>query len=163
MKEYFDNLSPREQRIVIVGGVAALILLPYLLFWQPFVDKIATMEKRVGVQRQELIWMREAAREVNELRGADASTNAVRGGQSLLGLIEQTARQAKLGGVLKKVQPDGETGARVWLEEVAFDDMLKWFDSLNARGGVRVVELAVDRQDAIGRVDARVLLELPGA
>jgi general secretion pathway protein M len=163
MKEYFDNLSPREQRIVIVGGIAALILLPYLLFWQPFVDKIAAMEKRIGAQRQELSWMRAASREVDELRGVGGTAGTVRGGQSLLGLIEQTARQAKLGGMLKKVQPDGETGARVWLEDVAFDDMLKWFDSLSAKGGVRVIELAVDRQDAVGRVDARVLLELPGA
>ncbi|KPK39873.1 MAG: hypothetical protein AMJ69_04420 [Gammaproteobacteria bacterium SG8_47] len=162
MKEYFDNLSPREQRIVIAGGVAMLILLLYLLIWQPFVGKIAKMEQQVDVQRQELKWMREAAQEVSALRGAGAGATAARSGQSLLGTIEQTARRAKLGDALKKVQPDGEAGARVWLEDVAFDDMLKWFDSLSTQGGVRVVELSVDRQEAAGRVDARVLLESPG-
>jgi general secretion pathway protein M len=77
----------------------------------------------------------------------------------LLGTIDRTAKAGDLGKSVKRVQPDGQTKARVWLENANFDAMIKWLESLQRQQGIRIVTSVIEKQEEAGIVNARLVLE----
>jgi general secretion pathway protein M len=159
LRHYWDQLQPRERRILAAGGAATVLLLLYAMVWEPFTGKLTQLEASVAAQRTTLAWMQQAA---TEARGARATPSTGTGGRSLLALSDETAKAHRLGEAVKRVQPDGQQTVRVWLEGAAFDDLLRWLDTLSTRHGIRIAALNVERIPATpGRVNARLSLEAP--
>ncbi len=158
MKQWLDRLDPRERRLVIGGGALALVLLIYLLGWLPFSRETARLREVVTEQRALASWMEQAAREARRLRGLQGGAAARRGSHSLLSLADQTARQAGLGGAIKRVEPEGQDKVHIRLEGVAFDDLIRWLEKLQLGRGVHIQSIAIDRRDTPGLVDARLTL-----
>lgn len=155
LRQYWEQLQARERRILSFGGGAAAVLLLYALVWDPFTARIAQLENSVGAQRATLAWMQQAAVEARSLRGSTGS-----GGRSLLALSDETAKAHDLGAAVKRVQPDGQHTVRVWLEGAAFDDLLRWLDTLSGRHGLRIAALNVEHlPNTPGKVNARLTLE----
>lgn len=166
MKAWWDRLIDRE-RLLIGGGTAvALVLILYALAWAPFQAKLNGVRTAVAEQRTQVAWMRHAALEVKRLN-AVPSGNAPRGrdtgGRSLLTLVDQTARAAGLGSAVKRVEPQGSNRLSVRLEQVEFDPMVRWLDLLGRDYAIHTVNAVLDRGSNGGRVNARLVLEGPGA
>ena len=161
MKDWYDNLEPRERRIVIAGAIVLVIALLYLLAWEPWVKKISTLEKSNQANQELLVWMEQSAVEAKQLQAKlKASGPSGRSkGQSLLGTIDRTAKTGKLGKSVKRVQPDGQTRARVWLENASFDSMVSWLEKLQRQQGIRIVTSVIEKQDEPGLVNARLVLQ----
>jgi general secretion pathway protein M len=161
MKDWFDNLDTREKRILIVGAVVLLVALMYLLAWEPFIKKSASLEKSNQENEMLLTWMEQSADEAKELQ-AKLKANGPAGstkGQSLLGIIDKTAKSGNLGKSVKRVQPDGQTKAHVWLENANFNDVIKWLESLQHKQGIHIVTSVIEKQEEAGLVNARLVLE----
>jgi general secretion pathway protein M len=129
----------------------------YALVWDPYVQGVTRLEQEVAEQRALLSWMENAAREVKALRGSGMAARP--GGQSLLTLVDSTARAQGLENALQRVQPEGQNTVRVWLEKASFDDTLRWLDRLTGQQGLRVTGLVVEPLQEAGRVNARITLE----
>ena len=157
LQTWLDSLNPRERRLVIGGGIFLAVFLVYQITWAPFVNGVADMQDKVDKQQQDLIWMQQAADEVRRLQGG-GTRRAVNSG-SLLGLIEKTARQKGLGSSIRKVQPEGQNGVRVWMDKVAFDEVMGWLDDLQAQQGVTISLFSAERTAEEGRVNVRMLAE----
>jgi general secretion pathway protein M len=156
LQQHWEQLQPRERRILLGGAIAALLLLAYALVWMPFTDRLAQLEGSVTSQRSTLAWMQQAGAEVRSLRGTPSAAGNT---QSLLALSDASAKAHRLGEAIKRVQPEGQHTVRVWLEGAVFDDVLRWLDTLAAQHGVRITGLNVERAATPGRVNARVALE----
>lgn len=158
MKEFWLQLKPRERTIVMVGGgfLGAIIL--YLVAIEPLFNSTENLQRQVTEQEQLVDWMRDAAAEVKQL-SASQRPKANMGGQSLLSLVDRTAKAGRLGESVKRVEPDGSTRVRVWLEQAPFDDMVRWLQRLETDYQVRIDSVVVDRDENQGRVNARVIFE----
>ena len=77
-------------------------------------------------------------------------------------MTDSTARAGGLGPALKRIEPEGGDGVRVWLDGVAFDDLVKWLGTLSTSHGVDVVSASLERDEAAGRVNARLTLQAQG-
>jgi len=158
IETWLDGLNPRERRLVIGGGAVLLVFMLYQLTWAPFANGVANMQGKINKQQQDLIWMQQAAEEVRSLQGGSGGRQTVHSG-SLLGLIEKTARQRGLGSSIRKVQPEGQSGVRMWLDKVAFDAVLTWLDELQTKQGVVVTSFTAESINQPGRVNIRMLVE----
>lgn len=159
MKAYWEGLSARDRRILLIGGVILAVLLLYWLIWQPLTERAERLEQSVRAQHADLAWMQAAAERVRGVR-VDRVADPVGGAeQTPLGVIDRTAREGPLAGTVRRVQPEGADSVRVWLEDAPFDDLILWLGALESRHGLRVTSLVVDRQPAEGRVNARLSLE----
>jgi general secretion pathway protein M len=156
MMQYWHNLQAREQRTLLLGGVAALLLLLYSSVLDPFAREVQRLEQGVAANRELLAWMEQAAAQVQVLRGSAGNKRAQ--GQSLLSLVDASAKQNGLGGALKQVKPESG-GVRLRFEEAGFDDMLRWLGRLGTEQGVGVSTLTLERLPTPGRVNATVVLE----
>ena len=141
------------------GGLVLSMILIYFLVWEPWRNNLTHLRQQLVVQRQELVWMLDAAAELKRLTMTKSTVrSAASQNRSLSTLIDQTAKAAGLEGTLKRVEPQGEQRLRIRLEQVGFDKMLLWLSQLEQTYGVQIVSATVQREDS-GRVSARLLLQ----
>ena len=97
------------------------------------------------------------ARSVAQAAGTSAASAS---GESLLVLIDRTAREAGLGNSLRDQSPDQNKALRLRLEGVQFDAMVAWLASLQSQYGVSIEAAAVDGTGP-GIVNASLTLSRP--
>lgn len=157
MRQYWSNLQPRERHTLLGGGIALALILLYALVIDPFHQELKRLQQSVESQEADLAWMQQASVEAKRLRGNNPAARSV-SGQSLMSLIDSSARSTGLAGSIKQIKPEGQ-GVKVRLEQVAFDDMLLWLEQLNVKHRVNVGSLVMERLPQPGRVNASVALE----
>lgn len=161
MKAWLASLEPRERVMVYAAAAVLLLLLAYLLLLRPFHVGYDRLSASVAEQRETVQWMTQSAARVKQLQRSGAAAAGGLGGRSLLSATDAAARSAGLGPSLKKVEPDGSQGVRVWLDDARFDDMVGWLDVMGARYGVDVDTITLERGASPGLVNARMNLQLP--
>jgi general secretion pathway protein M len=162
MMDWFNNLEPRERRTLVIGAGALIVLLIYFLAWEPYRESMGLLENQVQAQRATAQWMEQAAQEARRLRAGAAPTGAAPAGQSLLALVDTSSKRAGLAGAVKRLQPEGDQGVRMWLERASFDALIQWLATMDTRYGITVSSLAIEREDAAGLVNARLTLQGSG-
>lgn len=163
MKDFIANLSDSERRTLIIASIVLALLAGYAFAWSPLMGSVERMRASVEQQRTNVAWMNATAQEAQSLlRARTGAAQAVsRAGQSLLAVVDQTARREKLGPALKRIEPRGQDEVRVRLEDAVFDDMVTWLSALQTRYGVLIDSVAIDRQPSQGRVTANLTLKDP--
>ena len=159
MKEYWANLSDSERRTLSIGGVVLAIVLVYGLVWTPVKNNAEALRQSVQQKEAFVTWMNNAVEEAKALRKSSTSSRQSTGGQSLLAVVDQTARRSKLGPALKRVEPKGTNEVRVRLERAAFDDVVTWLTRLQRERGVGVASVSLDKEESPGRVSATLTLK----
>jgi general secretion pathway protein M len=108
--------------------------------------------------------MRRAAEDVKQLNNKTDKNpnNTPARDESLLVFVDRTARSAGLGPAVKRVEPQGVNQLQMRLEQVSFDQMLRWLGNLEQEHGITLINAVVDRQTESGRVDARLVLQGSG-
>lgn len=157
MKNWFTGLSIRERRSVAVAALVLLILLVYIFVWEPLSNQRAQLQTSLQAQRHTYAWMQQAAAEIRQLSGQAADVKKHSG--SLLGTINSTAKPLLHGAILKRVEEDRQRGVRVWIEEVAFDDLILWLGQIEQEYGIHVSSLVSERHATAGRVNVRLILQ----
>lgn len=159
MKAWFAGLEANERRLLLIAAPLVFVMLLYVGIWEPLANKVDSLRLSTAEQTSLLAWMRGAAQEVKQLRGRSTQPAKPPSGQSLLTLVDRTAKTAQLGPALKRVQPDGEQKVRVWLESASFDDVVRWLSLLETRHGVHVESSVFQALEVTGRVDVRLVFE----
>jgi len=160
MKAWFMQLAAREQRMVIAGAVLLTIFLLYLLAWEPLIQHRQELRKTVKEQQALVEWMQQASREAEQLRAVNSgAASKLPAGQSLLAVVDQSAKSSGLGAAMKRVEPEGQDIARVWFEQAKFDELMQWLEGMQLNFGIGVVSIVLERQDQPGLINARVTLQ----
>jgi len=150
LKTWFASLSAREQKVVSVGGAAALIALLYFTIWAPLHSSVETHRTALTSEKNTLVWVQSQAQRAEILR-ASSGRQAFTG--SLTQLVNQTTRSANI--PVARMQPQGDD-LQVSIDQVAFNDLLKWLNVLEQRGVV-VILSDVSEVDTQGFVQVRRL------
>ena len=154
-----NHLPPRERIAVLCAVGAACILLIYLAVFMPLHQAVDARAARVAHKQQDLIWLRSIAGQVQALgalQGAAGPSN-----ESLVVLVDRTAREAGLGNALTGQTPNGDSGVRVRLESAAFDSVVQWLGNLHQQHAILIESASIDRTPSEGVVNASVVLNRP--
>ncbi|QOC23141.1 type II secretion system protein M [Wenzhouxiangella sp. AB-CW3] len=157
MIEYWQQLNPRQRRVLGLAGVVLGALLLYVWVWEPLHESRAVERERVAGQQALLDWLDAVAPMTEQLRQTGERATSLEG-RSLLGLADETAREAGLAGALSRIEPAGERQVRVWLDGADFVSAMGWLEQLSRSYPIRVSQLQVDRARARGQVNVRVTL-----
>lgn len=151
LRTWYAGLQPREQRMVAVGAVALAILILAGGILMPLQSAVSNAKKRIETKRADLAWMR-----VNtpEIRAAGDQLPAATGEAPVV-LVDRIGREAGLAGSLRGTQPSG-SGVRVQLADAPFDTMISWLATLDARYGLAIESITVDRAARPGMVNANI-------
>jgi len=159
-RAWYESLAERERRLVLVAGGFVAIALLWLLLVLPLHTITAKRAARVEKKTADLVWMRSMAPQVAAARSSGSTTSS---NESLVVLIDRTARQAGLGSSLRDQSPNGAHSLRLRLESASFDSLIAWLALLQQQHGVAVETANVDVGSAPGLVNASVTVGQAGA
>lgn len=157
MKEWFFGLESRERMLVSVGAVLVVVFLVWGVLLGPLYGATAATASRVETKRNTLAFLHEAAAELAGAAHLPAAGPDL-AGQSLVVIVDRSARAAGLGASLTRNQPVGADGIRVRLEGAAFDATTHWLAGLSTSAGLAIESASFDRTPDEGRVNASLVL-----
>lgn len=157
MKDWWLTKTQREQLMLIAAAAVTLLFLLYLLAWQPFTQAVEQKRLLVTNQQTTFNWMEENLPEIQRLRGRQ-SNQTKSTSEALLTLVDRTAKQRQLRQQIQRIKPQGDNAVQLWVEQVAFDTLLRWLGELTAQHGIAIDSLNIDRQESPGLVNARLVL-----
>ena len=151
----YDQLEVREKialkcMVIFFAGVFVFYGL-----WQPSLQFAIESRKSLEANQELLGWMRSTEKQARAAPKGDGGARPT--GQLLLTTVSRTAKAAKI--TYSRLQPEGENGVNVIFESVSFNDLMKWLEQLEAREGMRVRQISIDRQEESGMVNARLILK----
>lgn len=149
------SLSPRDRHTLLVGGIIAVILFVFAVIL-PLDHSVTRLHAEVTQKQSDLVWMRTAAPEIAAAGPIHSSS-----GESLIVIVDQSAREAGLGGSLAGSQPSGVGGLNVQLEKAPFDALIGWLARLSQQNGVQIESATIDSAGSPGMVNATLVLKSP--
>jgi len=153
----FQTMSERERRMVIIGAVAAVIIIIVGVLL-PLNNSVGKAHERIARKQADLSWMRAVG---PELQAAGPVTQQRPSSQeSLLVVVDRAARESGLGSALTSSEPSGPGRLRVRLEKAPFDQMIGWLGRISDQHGITVESATVDNAGAPGIVNAGLVLQL---
>ena len=161
LKDWFYSLQPRERMLVLGGGGVVLLVAIYFLALAPFYGAVSGSAQRVAKKQGDLAWMRSVGGEVLALSASSPSA-AAPSTESLVVLIDRSARECGLGSALTGQTPSGENGIRVRLEQAEFDKLVVCLGGLQQSHSVTIESANIDRTAKPGFVNASLVLTRPG-
>jgi general secretion pathway protein M len=150
------TLSPRDRRTLLVGGVSVAILI-VLAVILPLDHSVTRLQGQVAKKQSDLVWMRNAAPEI----AAAGPVRSNSSGESLIVIVDQSARESGLGNSLAGSQPSGAGELSVQLEKAPFDALVGWLARLSQQNGVQIESATIDTAGAPGTVNATLVLKSP--
>lgn len=161
LKQWFYSLPTKEQWLVSGAGILILVTLFYLIIWEPVHLGLKTEQQKQQSQKEILLWMQQAAIEVETLRSSGSSSTIRDKNKPITLVIEQTINNAGLKPSVNKIESSGNETARVSLNEASFNQILVWLNTLATHNGIQVVSANIERTSMSGRVNARLTFERP--
>jgi general secretion pathway protein M len=157
LQQWLGSLSPRDQRILRFGGLAAIVIVLVALLL-PLQRALSGAESRVERKQADLDWMRGAAPSV---LAAGPGPGTLATADSLVVLIDQSARESGLGKALAGSQPSGNGAQRVQLNMAEFNLLVAWLSRLSGQHGVKVDSASITAASEPGMVTATLVLRAP--
>ena len=161
IRDWFEQLKSREKLIVSVGTVVVTVALIVSLGIRPLYVNSARTAERVANKEALLAKLEQAATRLSSAnRGSAGAIESA--SQSMVVVVDKSARSFGLGQYLTRNQPDGGTGIRLRFEGAPFDDLVTWIAEIQTRYGMTTVSASFDQAGARGRVNCSLVLDRPG-
>jgi general secretion pathway protein M len=148
-----DTLSERDRRMLLIGGVIIAVLLVYVVIQLD--SNVSKAHKRITKKVEDLAWIQTAAPELMQ-----TPTGGVSNGESLLVIVDRSARESGLGGSLAGSEPSGSGALSVRLQKASFDQLVTWLGRLAQQNGIRVDSASIDSAGEPGIVNAAIVLHM---
>jgi general secretion pathway protein M len=147
---WYEHLAPRDQKVVKGLSLVITLALVFSWVWAPSVSSKHKAEKRFESALSFHEKMKSNAHYFSGSAQKIASNNG-----SILSIVNNTAK-AK-GVQLKRFEPDGNGGLRIWLDKVSFDSSIDWLELLEKEKGLKVEQISLDKVKS-GIVNIRATL-----
>lgn len=149
---WYSQLASKDQLIVKVLLILVLIALVFAWVWQPVIAGKEKAERKFNTEMSFHKKMKE-----NAYLFASGSESVGSNGASILTTVNSTAKVKNI--QLKRFEPDGKTGIRIWLDQVNFNSLIDWLELLETTRGIKVEQISIDKVNS-GIVNARAVLQL---
>lgn len=151
-QQYYYGLSERDQLALSLLTIFFGLLLLVFLIIQPAYNFSVNAQQDYTESLETLEWM-----SANKQRVSTAANNSKRSeGQSLLSIANVSAKNFQI--VFKRYEPAGDNGLNLWMSDIAFNQLILWLEGLYKDYGISVDEISVERQQASGLVNVRLVL-----
>jgi general secretion pathway protein M len=155
MRTWYANLAERERRVVTLGAAAGVVLV-LLAIILPLNRNIAQARQRITTKQGDLAFIQQAT---PQLAAAGPGAGEAATGESLVVLIDTSARESGIGKSLSSSQATADKGLRIRLENVPFDALVAWLARLTQSHGVRVETAEIEAAGEPGLVNAGLFLK----
>jgi general secretion pathway protein M len=154
LQKWYRGLEERERLFVNIGAVTVIVLILASVIL-PLNRSIFQARQRITAKQVDLAYIQNAT---PQLASAGPSMGGATG-ESLVVLIDSSARESGLGKSLTSSQPTGDGGLRIRLDHAPFDGIVAWLARLSQQHGVRVESAEIETAGEPGIVNAGLVLK----
>ena len=145
----WQRLQPRERLSLTLLGAFLLVVLFYLLLWQPAQQRVRQARADFQQERQLYGYLEQNTELARQMSRSQAVSLAP---EQLQGLVTQSAQQRGL--VIESFDIGNDGSLLVALPGASYAALLRWFEELQT-AGASLAEVSISRVGE-GVVDARV-------
>jgi len=156
--QWLNTLEQREKYIVIGGAVSLVIMLFYLIIWEPITSQYEQQKLHLDSQRQLYSWMKNAGAEIRSLKSAGGNNIARFRNQSIASLADRSAITSGIKPYIEKID-QSKKGVKVNVKAANFDQIIAWLTNLENKYGIIASKVKVEKTKTNGAVDAQITLE----
>jgi len=160
LKEWWSTLAEREKKAVALAGSVLVIALFYLLIWSPYLSRVASLRKHLTAQKQTLLWMKKADKEIERLGEPSQSNKAATTPIALLAYLQKEITAAGLEGSLSELKQADNEAVELQFGKVNFDRLMKLLLQVAKDQPVVISRMSVKADTAPGLVSARLSFKL---
>jgi len=157
MKDWFAQLSQRDQMSLLVLAVVLVLYLLYMLVWSPLDSKRDDLALQNTAIAESRVRVDAMVSEVLQLRQSGAKPGAKR---NLTSVINASTSRLQLPVI--RLQPNSRGEIQVRVENASFDDTLQWLYEMEYKEGLLVREVSLTQTGSVGRVNATVRIAEAG-
>jgi len=158
MKEWWEKLAPREQKIMIAGGSFLILFLLYSLLWSPFTNKVQSLHETLDSQQKLVVWMQSAHKTIKQSQGSVAQREEI-GTRSLLNLADKSLKKSSLKSHKADIVQIDNGQIRIQYTSVPFPDLLVWLESFLQQYQAQIMQVNITNLEAAGQVQAEIILK----
>lgn len=148
LRQRWLMLAPREQGALRILAIFTALLIVVYGLWLPSRHAAERYRLQYEKHRELLVLMQSSS---NQIRSSSTSAS----GGSVLGVVSGAAAAGGL--TLSRIEPEGDSQVRVWLEKADFNRIAAWLSALSAQG-VTLKEVQAEKQTDNNGVSARLML-----
>ncbi|MCW8858065.1 MAG: type II secretion system protein M [Kangiella sp.] len=153
LKTWYSGLQQREQTMVVALGLSLAILLLFLIIVLPMRSYFTSLNDDLSYYENQLATVQKQVAAIKSAGPAKVNNENI----SLNQLVNQTAKSFGLSfSRIEERERNKEIQLR--LDNVEFDQLLRWISLLEQDRGLVVDTLRVSKKDAVGKVDASIKL-----
>lgn len=148
-------MPDNDKRALVIMVVAVILALAY---WSLTSSYKSQQQAKQFYEKSvmDFKWLQANEAHVRSRQAQPVPVQAAADDSSIINRITTSAQP--FGMDIKRFQPEGDTGLRLWLEQAEFDQLMRWLAALEKQQLV-IEQLDVDRvKDRAGLVDVRLLL-----
>ncbi|MCQ4312241.1 type II secretion system protein M [Pseudomonas stutzeri] len=151
----WQRLQPRERLSLTLLGAFLLVVLFYVLLWQPAQQRVRDTQMYFQQQRELYAYLEQNTELARQMSRSNPVSLAP---EQLQGLVTQSAQQSGL--TIESFDNGNDGSLQVTLPSASYATLLRWFDELQA-AGASLAEVSIS-QVGDGLVDARVSFRAGG-
>ena len=153
MKNWYQQLSSSEQRLLLIGALLILAAISWRLVMVPIQNRLdAAVTMKAGLSGQ-----------LDEMQRIDLRSAQVKGVQPLpvemtfSSWVDQQLSQQGLQETVNRTEPLDESTMTVWLVNASFDRVIDWLQRISQQHGIQVDQFDVTVTDnALGLTNIRM-------
>lgn len=149
--ERYKSLTEREQKLVLLSTVVAVIALLYFGIWAPLNESIERERRLLSSQQALLEWVEDTVTRARQLRAGSGANKAFSG--SLAQAVNRMSAQHNI--AITRMQPQDEE-LQVWVDEAPFNDVLAWLQSME-KSGILILQADITEANTPGYINIRRL------
>jgi general secretion pathway protein M len=157
MREWWQNLSTRDQKILVGGGILAGILLIYSFIWLPLSTAVNSLKQQVDEQHELLVWLRVASSQIQQYHNK-GFTLQNRGNQPLITFLSNALNMGELHSFSPQIIPTSSDTVTINFNQVPFDMLITWLEKLWRNYGIDTQQISITPTATSGVVKAQLVI-----
>ena len=143
----------KKEKLAILAVTAFLGFLTFfLLVWFPIYEYREKQRNSYEKSLDLLLYLQSTEEEARALGKKDGAKRM--SGQTLLTKVTRTAKTAGIQPT--RLQPEGNDSVSIWFESVSYRELMLFFERLQTREAIYIIQLSIDRGNESGKVSSRV-------
>jgi len=156
LKAKFFALDNSEQKTLMLGAVVVSLFILYSLIYKPLDNSVVQLTESNAKNQELLVWMKQSVIQLKG-KGAGSTTGSKRGSRSLNEVINTSAANAKIS--ISRSQPRDNNQYQIWLDKVAFNNLVDWLQVLTRDFGIAVNSINLVKTDTDGLVRVSITFQ----
>ena len=152
---YWDELSERDRKVLVVGGVVCFFYLFYALLYAPLAHAVDDSRAQIIEKQATLAWMKQVRPQAHHGKAAEVLDAA-----QLLTVLSNQLATTSFRHFKYQLQQAGPKEIQLTFDNVPYNASITWLSTVSQRYAFSIKQLNVERTDKSGVVKLMLVIEV---